>query len=155
MLSLRKVLVPKEQQVDASEYLMSIQASIDTCMVAIFAFAKTPTFYGSIKIAKLFYQPLIVSSIFNFKTMQQYQMVLIFLLPLSGAISLLRMRRISKKPISPENDSDGGEDRDYIQVNEHRSVSERTVGVDSDTVKRVNLIIAGKTLQSKPSTRFG
>ena len=54
------------------------------------------------------------------------------------------MRNISKRVISPENDSDGGEDRDYIQVNEHRSVSERTVGVDSDTIQKVNLALFSK-----------
>jgi hypothetical protein len=74
--------------------------------------------------------------------MQKYQTVLILLLPLSGAISIVRMRNISKRPITPENDSDNGEDRDYIQVNEHRTISERTVGVDSETVKKVKKLKA-------------
>lgn len=74
--------------------------------------------------------------------MQKYQTVLILLLPLSGVISIVRMRSISKRPIAPENDSDNGEDRDYIQVNDHRSVSERTVGVDSEIVKKINKIKA-------------
>lgn len=46
--------------------------------------------------------------------MQKYELVLIFLLPISAAISWVRMRNISKRVVLPENDSDGGEDRDYI-----------------------------------------
>ena len=46
--------------IDIPEYLMSIQASMNSCMVALVGFAHPPTFLGSVKITRLFYQPLVV-----------------------------------------------------------------------------------------------
>lgn len=77
--------------------------------------------------------------------MRSYQMILIYLLPIAGVMAVIRMKIISKRWVQPENDSDAGEDRDYIHIVDHRTHSDRTAGVDSETAFRVKKILSFKT----------
>jgi hypothetical protein len=69
--------------------------------------------------------------------MEQYEFLMMMVLPVALFLTFVRNHRVSKIDVLCENDSDDGQERDYIQVREHDTRSERTTGLSLGTIKAI------------------
>lgn len=76
--------------------------------------------------------------------MDQYEFLLMLILPITMLLSWVRNSKVSKKIVQPETDTDDGEICDYINVREHNESSARTTGMSSGTVNKLRELLASK-----------